>query len=237
MTAPLLDPSAALFLDFDGTLAPLQSDPDTVFLPEGGAEILLRTAENLHGALVILSGRDIRDLASRIPDGLWRAGGHGAYVCPPGQAPPGELPEAPENLVAEISALIEEIPGVRIESKGPVLALHYREIPEAAGPLEAGLTTLLEAFPEYTLQSGKMVMEARPASAHKGKCVSELMKQAPFSGRGPIMVGDDTTDEDAMRASLDFGGTAIKVGSGATAAPYRLADPAAVWDWLKRGMT
>ena len=31
-----------LFLDFDGTLAPLQDDPDTVSLPDYGAETLLK---------------------------------------------------------------------------------------------------------------------------------------------------------------------------------------------------
>lgn len=237
MTLPLLTPSVALFLDFDGTLAPIQPDPDTVSLPEGGAEVLLRLAEKLDGALVILSGRDVRDLALRIPDGLWRAGGHGAYVCPPGTAPPQILPDAPASLAAALSALIQDMPGVRVEPKGPVLAVHYRQAPEQAARLEAGISTLLEAFPDYTLQSGKMVIEARPVSAHKGNCVRELMTHAPFAGRTPVMVGDDTTDEDAMRATLEAGGSAIKVGPGVTAAPLRLADPSSVWDWLKKGLT
>lgn len=237
MTLPLLTSSVALFLDFDGTLAPIQSDPDTVFLPEGGAEVLLRLSEKLEGALVILSGRDVRDLARRVPAGLWRAGGHGAYVCPPGSEAPQALPAAPAGLVAALSAIIQDMPGVRIEPKGPVLAVHYRQAPEQAARLEAGIADLLQTFPDYTLQSGKMVIEARPVSAHKGNCVRELMNHAPFSGRTPVMVGDDTTDEDAMCATLEAGGSAIKVGPGHTAAPFRLADPSTVWDWLKRGLT
>ncbi len=237
MTPPPLTLSAALFLDFDGTLAPIQSNPDTVSLPEGGAQILLRVAERLDGALVILSGRDVRDLALRVPNGLWRAGGHGAYVCPPGSAAPQALPDAPMGLVNDLSALVQHMAGVRIEPKGPVLAVHYREAPDQAAQLEAGMTSLIQAFPGYTLQAGKMVIEARPLSAHKGTCLRELMTCSPFAGRVPVMIGDDTTDEDAMRASLELGGSAIKIGPGTTAAPYRVTDPAGVWDWLKKGLT
>lgn len=236
MTPPLIASSTALFLDFDGTLAPIQSDPDTVYLPEGGAEVLLSLADKLRGALVILSGRDIRDLAQRIPAEIWRAGGHGAFVCPPGVSPPLELPEAPPNLVAAISALTTPLAGVRVEPKGPVLAIHYRDVPEHGLRLEKELSRLIDAFPDYTLQAGKMVIEARPRDAHKGECIRKLMKNPPFSGRTPLMIGDDTTDEDAMLVSLKLGGSAIKVGQGFTAAPFNLADPADVWAWLRKGL-
>ena len=67
---PLLDRNAALFLDFDGTLSPLQDDPDAVFLEPGMDAILMKISSMLGGALAILSGRDLTDLSKRVPNAL-----------------------------------------------------------------------------------------------------------------------------------------------------------------------
>ena len=48
------------------------------------------------------------------------------------------------------------------------------------------------------------------------------------------MLGDDTTDEDAIAAAQALGGLGVKVGPGATAARLRAPDPAAVRAWLAR---
>lgn len=228
-----ITPDCALFLDFDGTLAPIQRDPDTVFLPPGGGALLEAISVKLDGALAIVSGRDIRDLAQRVPDGLWRAGGHGADICPPGAAAPDALAAAPEGLIAGARALEVKLPGVRLEEKGPVLAMHYREAPQYGDDLLRELSGLAGMFEDYGLQSGKMVAELRPAGAHKGNAIRKLMERAPFEGRRPVIAGDDTTDEDAMQVCLELGGGAIKVGDGPTLAPHRLPDTAAVWSWLK----
>ena len=62
---PALDQGVALFLDFDGTLSPLQDDPDAVFLASGLDSVLMRVSQKLDGALAILSGRDLTDLSKR----------------------------------------------------------------------------------------------------------------------------------------------------------------------------
>jgi trehalose 6-phosphate phosphatase len=58
------------------------------------------------------------------------------------------------------------------------------------------------------------------------------MDSATFAGRTPVFIGDDTTDEDGMRAAIARGGFGVKVGDGDTLARYRLSDVAAVHDWL-----
>lgn len=228
-----LDTDCALFLDFDGTLAPIQADPDTVYLPQGGREILNAVDLRLGGALAIVSGRDVRDLAGRIPDAFWRVGGHGADICPPGTPPPADFPGAPAGLVAEAESLCRRFEGARLEQKGRVLALHYRANPDAEAPLREAVAALAEAQSGYSMQAGKMVLELRPDGMHKGVAVEQLMGNAPFTGRRPVMVGDDTTDEDAIAVCLELGGSAIRVGDGPSAAPFRLPGSAAVWNWLK----
>ena len=231
---PVLSDRSALFLDFDGTLAPIQDDPESVALPSGGSETLLKLSHCLGGALVLISGRGIHDLSARTPLELWRAGGHGSDVCKPGQVPEAISGTAPPDFLEAVYEITKTFEGVRVEVKSEVLAVHYRQNPDAGDPLAAALQSLADETDGYKFQHGKMVIELKPAGIDKGTALRALMQQAPFIGRTPVMVGDDTTDEDAMRAADDLGGFGIKVGPGETCARYQITDTVAVWDWLKR---
>jgi trehalose 6-phosphate phosphatase len=60
------------------------------------------------------------------------------------------------------------------------------------------------------------------------------MRDAPFRGRTPWMLGDDLTDEDAFRHLNANGGVSVIVGARRpTEARYALDDPAAVRAWLR----
>ncbi|WP_339678928.1 trehalose-phosphatase [uncultured Hyphomonas sp.] len=219
---PLLDRNAALFLDFDGTLSPLQDDPDAVFLEPGMDAILMKISSMLGGALAILSGRDLTDLSKRVPNALWRFGNHGLRAAAPGHATTDKIPTAPDALVTSLITIVDSHTGVRLEEKGPVLAVHYRAAPDKGDELTRQLEDVLSRHSDYSLQSGKMVLEAKPSGANKGVCLQEAMETAPFAGRTPVMIGDDKTDEDAFLVANRLGGWSVKVGDGDSAANYRL---------------
>src|SRR3546814_18345410 len=65
------------------------------------------------------------------------------------------------------------------------------------------------------LQPGKMVFELRPHGIDKGTALRAFMRDAPFAGRLPIMVGDDLTDAAAFIAARQMGGYGIKIGARA----------------------
>lgn len=231
---PIIAPDQALFLDFDGTLAPLQDDPDTVVLPGHGAELLMALNALMNGAVALISGRGVRDLSARTPNRLWRVGAHGLEICRPGEAARGTGARIPDALLADLKAVIAAFDGVRIEEKGRVAAIHYRQNPQIGPDLFDQLSRLVAGSDTYRIQHGKMVIELKPAGANKGIALKSLCAAPPFQDRIPVMVGDDATDEDAMRAAQDLGGYGVKVGDGPTCASYRLKDPDAVWLWIRK---
>ena len=228
---PRLSLGDALFLDFDGTLVGLRDDPDSAELTVREAETLLALAAALKGALAVVSGRALDDLSRRVPAGLTRIGSHGLELAAPGAAAT-RRDTSPAALVAALSGVVGQFPGTRLEAKGPVLAVHYRAAPNLRVPLGNALGMAVAEVPGYALHGGKMVYEAKPHGADKGAALTRTMRDGAFNGRRPVMVGDDTTDEDGFAAAAALGGHGIKVGPGPTAARYRLSAPPGVWTWL-----
>ena len=229
---PSMDLPLALFLDFDGCLAEVPARPEEMALPDGGRETLLRTSLKARGAVAIMSGREIGDLAGRVPAALWRVGSHGLDICPPrSPVPPPRL--APRRLTECAREVGRRFPNVETEVRGPALMLKAGgaaipdRLPECA---EAALRQL----PGYLGRPAAEGIEIAPQEMNTGAAVRSLMARRPFSGRLPVAVGRDGASEDAMLMCLQLGGYAIKVGPGPTLAPVTLSGPGAVWQWLGR---
>lgn len=226
----------ALFLDVDGTLLDIACHPDDVHVDPRLHDDLARLHANLDGALALLSGRALSRL-----DGLfdWRqrvaAGLHGAELrTPDGNVRITGDAAAFAQVRSRAATLVATTQGILLEDKRLALALHYRHAPAARDAAERIARTLLQDAGDcYALQRGDHVFELKPAGVDKGRALAALMRDPPFRGRTPWMLGDDLTDEHAFRHVNASGGVSVVVGSRRpTEARYALDDPAAVRAWL-----
>jgi trehalose 6-phosphate phosphatase len=235
---PPLDPRCALFLDVDGTLLDLAAAPDRVRVDAGVAELLARLSRALGGAAALISGRAIADVDRLFP-GLRPpiAGQHGLVRRRADGSIRRHRPTSPGigRLRRELARFAAQHDGLLLEDKGATLALHYRLAPRLASHVHRTMRAALAAVaPEggWRLQPGKRVLEVTPDGRDKGTAVRDYLHEAPFTGRIPVFVGDDRTDEFGFAAAAAAGGWGVKVGPGPTCARYRLRDVAAVRRWL-----
>jgi trehalose 6-phosphate phosphatase len=141
----------------------------------------------------------------------------------------GLLDTHPLDRVEQVArALAAQHPELIVELKRGSLALHYRQAPALEGEVLAAMQAAVDDSPGVTLLRGKMVAEAKPGGASKGRAIEDFLGEAPFRGRRPVFIGDDVTDEVGFLTVQRLGGVGIKVGAGSTSALGRLADPPAL---------
>ncbi|HVI31998.1 trehalose-phosphatase [Phenylobacterium sp.] len=235
---PLLLAEAALFLDLDGTLAPIASRPQDVRAEPRRTRLVENLARAMDGRLAVISGRTLADV-DRILEGrvISVAAVHGLVR----REPDGTVHEAaPHPALPEASRRFREFAsrdsGLIVEEKGLSVALHYRLAKAHGGPARL-LADEIAAGTGLTLQHGDMVEELRTPGPTKGDSVRDFLDQPPFAGARPIFIGDDATDEHGFEAVAGAGGLGILVGPPReTAARFRLAGVEQVLAWLEAAL-
>jgi len=219
-------PQLLVACDYDGTLAPIVEDPAAAApLPEAVAA--LRSLATLPQTTVaVVSGRALRDLAalSRLPSEVHLVGSHGSefdvgFVT---RLEP-HLVELRGKLLHVLESLAKDHPGVKLEAKPASIAVHTRTASEeVTESVMDKVRTGPALWPDIHTTEGKEVIELSVLARHKGTALEELRRQV--SAGAVLFIGDDVTDENAFKAlsGKDIG---VKVGSGETAAQYRVADP------------
>ncbi len=216
-----------LAFDFDGTLAPLVTNPQDAAMPLS----VMRRISRL-GALLpvaIITGRSVSDVSTRLGfEPRYVIGNHGAEGLDEQSLDLyRHILDAPRALLDLHQQRLREH-GVQIEDKGLSIALHYRMARnrEAAAAWIRALLARLEA--PLTLTYGKCVVNVTAAHApDKGDALKRLVDMEGVEAA--VFLGDDVNDESAFAIAASHWLT-VRVGNGAvrSAARYFLDDHAQV---------
>jgi trehalose-phosphatase len=230
----------AVFLDYDGTLTPIVSQPENALLSDSMRQTVQTLA--MQAPVVILSGRDLNDIRRRMDIGTIIYGGsHGFDVAGPGglrnEVATAFLPEL-DMVEKELGKELAGIPGTRVERKRFSVAAHYRNVNESDVPkVERAVSEVAARHRELRKMDGKKVYELLPdIDWDKGKAVLWLLETLGLERAKvrPIYIGDDLTDEDAFRALGQRGaGILVSEQPRLTQASYSLKDPAEVERFLR----
>ncbi len=222
-----------LLLDVDGTLAPIVDVPRAARVPPATRAVLQQLRRS--GATVVLvSGRSVegvRHVARTAVDAI--IGDHGGRWARRGRSSNWMTIDIPRfrAIARHLSTLLAGHRGIRVQVKERSIAVHFRLPPEEAARAERRILRLMRAEGLRVLR-GNRVLDGQMPGVNKGTAVAKWLDRFPDHD-AILFVGDDTTDEDAIRV-VRSRGTTIAVGPRPRLAHFRTRSPASFAAWLTR---
>jgi trehalose-phosphatase len=237
-------PHLLLFLDFDGTLAPIVERPQLARLPTPTRATLERLARRVDCTVSVVSGRALADVRGRVGiDGLIYAGNHGLEISGGGlhfdETTALRLKDDIRDVANALTSQLHHIPNVLVEPKGLTVSIHYRSVHPSDWEDVARVVrrAVSDDHPKFVVDAGKMVWEVRPrVDWNKGRAVRWIREHLGLRQALTFYLGDDCTDEDAFAEVGRF--VTARVGAlQPTRAGYLITDTEEVAEfllWLSR---
>lgn len=220
--------SVLLAFDYDGTLAPIVTDPKQALMRPSTRDLLDQLTQRY--PCVVISGRAQADARERL-QGVKVSSVIGNHGLEPWEGSQRFVEEVRGWLPA-LTQLAKALPGVRVEDKSFSVAVHYRRSRTKKKARRAILKAAVGLGPVRII-GGKAVVNILPFDApHKGMALER--ERARLNCDTAIYVGDDETDEDVF--TLDQPGRllTIRVGSSAKSlATYCLLNQGEIDELLK----
>ncbi|KAJ7558193.1 hypothetical protein O6H91_04G027700 [Diphasiastrum complanatum] len=253
-----------LFLDYDGTLAPIVEDPDEAYMSDAMRAAVKKVATLIPTA--IISGRRSDKVYEfvQLPE-LFYAGSHGMDIVGPADGFTGLEADGLRSrdekrkeavcyqpaseflpMINEVYKALEEhaknILGAKVEHNKFCATVHFRRVEEENWQLLAQeVQRVVKRYPNLCVTQGRKVLEIRPSIQwDKGKAVNYFLQTLDLGNCNnilPVYIGDDRTDEDAFHVvNQKHNGYSILVSSApkATSATYSLNNPSEVMEFLLR---
>lgn len=234
--------SAALLLDYDGTLAPFRVERDQAVPYPGVREKLVSIRQNTATRIVIISGRAIDDLLPLLnlepaPE-IWgshgweqlKADGNRSDVKLPKPAQQGldkALLRAEEQGMAELS-----------EAKPASLAIHWRG--RSTDQIKKLRTRVLADWEPYEINYGLEIhsfnggLELRCPGRNKGSAIESILSEL-HNDEPVAFLGDDLTDEDGFGAIKNRGlGVLVCCDERQTQADLKITPPVELINFLEK---
>lgn len=214
-----------LLLDYDGTLAVFQDNPQNA-APDEQLLSLLDKVNALHQTnMVIISGRDRQTLERWFKDKDYSMiTDHGVWAKEKDQSwkPLERLrTDWMENIRPVLETFVDRTPGTFIEEKKYSLAWHYRKAdPELAQIRTIELNTVVTSLisnNELIVLNGNKVIEIKSSRVNKGRAAAYLLSRKNYDFI--LAIGDDWTDE-YMFEEVPEHSYSIKVGFQKSKAKY-----------------
>lgn len=219
-------PRLLVACDYDGTLAPITTDPNEA-RPRHESVGALRSLATLHETTTaVISGRALRDLAtlSRLPAEVHLVGSHGSefdigFI----HALDDEARDLWRRVEAELARIIDGVDGAMLEAKPASIAVHVRRADrDSARRVIDAVHNGPSTWEGVSTTDGKEVVELSVTQTDKGHALDTLRHQV--GATAAVFIGDDVTDEKAF-ARLTGPDLGVKVGPEDTAAEYHVAAP------------
>ena len=213
-----------LFLDYDGTLVPIQVDAQKAVLDKKTERLIKKLSQNKRIKLIILSGRKKKFLLSQFGSlNVDIAAEHGAIFYSARNKKTISLVRSDIKpwytmAIDIMSSYTEHVPESHIEKKEYAICWHYRKSPKEFATFQANklaeeLDIGLASLPVTTIH-GKKVIETRAMEANKGSFVNWYLSQDELAqSRYILAIGDDRTDEDMFRNLPEKESVSIKIGT------------------------
>jgi trehalose 6-phosphate phosphatase len=233
-----------LFLDFDGTLAPIAASPDEVMVPNEVVSILRKICEFDNVFVAVITGRSmdqVRELLNIRK--IHYAGNHGLEIS--GVRRTEIVPNAAQvvrsikKVSEDLNKVLLTVPGAWVENKSLTATVHYRTVPPSHVPelnrLVGEITANFIDRGIVRLTRGKKVIEIQPnVNWDKGKAVKWMLRNIAMKRATTFYIGDDRTDENAFEV-LDSSVTikVVRDVRARTAARYILNNPTEVRFFLQ----
>ncbi len=238
-------PSAALLVDYDGTIAPFNVDRFQARPYAGVLSLLDKIADSGKTRVAVISGRPLTELKALLEpfENVEMWGVHGMErLLPNGSYSELPIDEECVELLAEAKRRIAQAGLIALaEIKPGGIALHWRGLPSQDADYAAMMIRrVCKPFgesPLLRLLDFEQGVELRVAHPDKGDAVATIVRE--MDPRAQVAyLGDDFTDEDAFRALRGRGLTVlVRAEHRSTEAQAWLKPPAELRgfleDWLQ----